>query len=243
MKYTIAGLQQSKLVELGLDIADAYILRWVIDFWHSGRMTKVLFEYEEYIWIKYQKVIDELPIMGIKSRRSIENRFKKYVSCGLMKHYTLKEGGTYSCYMFTDMYTYLIDYPSNSNDDPTSVDLLPPTSVDLLPKDSSTNINSSTNNSKPPKAEIKRKYGEYDNVLLTDKELEKLEDKFKSDMEPWINKLSFGIALKGYKYKSHYLAILKWDRDDKKKDQTNKSPVTDLQAMAERTKKKMEDME
>lgn len=60
----------------------------------------------------------------------------------------------------------------------------------------------------------KHKYGEHKNVLLTDDEFEKLKNKF-NDYQERIERLSEGIALKGYKYKSHYLAILNWARNDK----------------------------
>lgn len=70
----------------------------------------------------------------------------------------------------------------------------------------------------------KHKYGEHKNVLLSDEEYQKLQDKLPYDYEMWIETLSEGIALKGYKYKSHYLAILKWARNDKqKKDSVGKS--------------------
>ena len=59
----------------------------------------------------------------------------------------------------------------------------------------------------------KHKYGEYKNVLLTDEEVEKLKAKF-PDWENRIETLSQGIEMKGYKYKSHYLAILKWAERD-----------------------------
>lgn len=56
---------------------------------------------------------------------------------------------------------------------------------------------------------IKHKYGEHKNVLLTDDEYQKLLDTF-PDADAKIEELSNGLALYGYKYKSHYLAILKW---------------------------------
>ena len=63
--------------------------------------------------------------------------------------------------------------------------------------------------------EKKHKYGEFKNVLLTDEEVEKLKAKL-PDWEKWIETLSQGIELKGYKYKSHYLAILKWAKSEEK---------------------------
>ena len=83
-----------------------------------------------------------------------------------------------------------------------------------------------------PTAPKKHKSGEHNNVLLTDEEYAKLQDRFPSNYEDKINALSEGLALKGYKYKSHYLAILKWAKNDEQKapQQTAKSsnPFLDL---------------
>ena len=68
-----------------------------------------------------------------------------------------------------------------------------------------------------PQKPIKHKYGEHKNVLLTDEEYKKLQEKFPTDYEEKINTLSEGLALKGYKYKSHYLAVLKWAKNDESK--------------------------
>ena len=62
--------------------------------------------------------------------------------------------------------------------------------------------------------EQKHRYGEYKNVLLSDDELEKLKERFPQDWERRIEDLSLGIESKGYKYKSHYAAILSWARRD-----------------------------
>ena len=58
----------------------------------------------------------------------------------------------------------------------------------------------------------KEKYGEFKNVLLTKEEYIKLE---KSNLLPYIEKLSSYIASKGKRYKSHYATILNWSRKDK----------------------------
>lgn len=65
--------------------------------------------------------------------------------------------------------------------------------------------------------EPKHKYGVYKNILLTDKELEKLKQEF-DNWEEVINYVDEAIEMKGYKYKSHYLAIRKWFKD---KDRAN----------------------
>ena len=64
------------------------------------------------------------------------------------------------------------------------------------------------------KENIKRKkYGSFENVLLTDEEYQKLKDRF-SDYENKIENLSNYIASKGDKYKSHYATILNWSRKE-----------------------------
>lgn len=75
----------------------------------------------------------------------------------------------------------------------------------------------------------KHKYGEYNHVLLTDAEHEKLENEFGLDMTTaCITYLDEYIEMKGYKAKSHYLAIRKWVLDavhkhGKKKTQREES--------------------
>ena len=71
------------------------------------------------------------------------------------------------------------------------------------------------------KENIKRKkYGQFENVNLTDEEYEKLKNKF-LDYEDRIENLSSYIASKGDKYKSHYATILNWSRNEKKEPQND----------------------
>jgi hypothetical protein len=67
---------------------------------------------------------------------------------------------------------------------------------------------------------VKHKYGEYKHVLLTDVEYEKLCKEYGQDIaDKSITYLDEAIEMKGYKYKSHYLAIRKWVIDAVKKQQ------------------------
>lgn len=61
------------------------------------------------------------------------------------------------------------------------------------------------------KKPVKHKYGEYNHVLLTDAEYEKLcKDYGEDTAKRCITYLDESIEMKGYKYKSHNLAIRKW---------------------------------
>ena len=74
-----------------------------------------------------------------------------------------------------------------------------------------------SNDSEPaptkPKKPVKHKYGEYNNVLLTDDELDKIKKDF-PDWEARIERLSGYIASTGKAYKSHYATIRNWARKD-----------------------------
>ena len=86
---------------------------------------------------------------------------------------------------------------------------------DRLGKDSKDILSSSDEQDSPPKKVSKHKYGEFNNVLLTDEELEKLKKEF-VDWNDRIDKLSIYIGSSGKSYKSHYLTILSWARKEKK---------------------------
>lgn len=68
---------------------------------------------------------------------------------------------------------------------------------------------SSTNRSKP----VRHKYGLYNNVLLSDEDLNKLKTEF-SDWEQRIERLSEYIASTGKSYKNHLATIRAWSRKD-----------------------------
>jgi hypothetical protein len=66
-----------------------------------------------------------------------------------------------------------------------------------------------------PKKEVRHKYGAYNNVLLTDTDLEKLKTEF-PDYEERIERLSEYIASTGKSYKNHLATIRSWSKKDKK---------------------------
>lgn len=82
--------------------------------------------------------------------------------------------------------------------------------------DKDNNILSESDDSSPPpkpKKPVKHKYGEYQNVLLTDDELQKLQAEY-FDCAERIERLSSYIASTGKAYKSHYATIRNWARKD-----------------------------
>lgn len=75
---------------------------------------------------------------------------------------------------------------------------------------------------------LKKKFGEFENVLLTGEEHEKLTQRLGDvGVQSYIDRLSTYLAQSGKRYKSHYAALLAWWRKDGE-------PVARSQACAER---------
>lgn len=66
-----------------------------------------------------------------------------------------------------------------------------------------------------PSKPVRHKYGEYQNVLLSDEDYDKLVREFPTDYEQRIERLSSYIASTGKSYKNHLATIRNWARNDK----------------------------
>lgn len=101
------------------------------------------------------------------------------------------------------------------------------------------NISDSDESEPSPPKKVKHKYGEYNNVLLTDEELQKLMTEY-SDYQERIERLSSYVASTGKRYKSHYATIRNWARKDAEvtsirsgyKKQTKAEELDDFYRMA-----------
>lgn len=108
MKFTINGFSQKKLIEFGLDAVDALILRYFVDFKDSGEMVIETVNNKPYYWIKYDSLIESIPIIKIRSKDVLRRRLKKLEDVGILIHYQKKQGGNYSFYGLGSKYKYLI---------------------------------------------------------------------------------------------------------------------------------------
>ena len=98
-----------------------------------------------------------------------------------------------------------------------------------------TNIqNTKKQNTKKSNTNIKREYGEFKNVLLTDDDYKKLEE---INALSQIENLSSYMASTGKKYKDHYATILNWERRDKNKQENRKEHKSFQQLEYERQMK------
>lgn len=86
----------------------------------------------------------------------------------------------------------------------------------------SKNINTKENKRESAREE-RHRYGQYKNVLLSDKELETLKEEFPADWQARIERVSEYCASSGKNYKSYLATIRNWARRDKEK--ANRAPA------------------
>ena len=68
MKYQILGFQQQKLLDSGLSLEDALLLRTIKDMYSSDRMESIIQDEQRYIWINQPYLLDQIPILGSMSK-------------------------------------------------------------------------------------------------------------------------------------------------------------------------------
>lgn len=210
MKYTIEGYSQEKAVELGLNIEDLIILRWIQDFYPL--MAKKIINNEEYVWISYSKLLEDLPILSFKNKRSLMRKLEKFEELGLLKRECIRDkNGVYSYIIITNKINVLLsskDVPS-----PIKNDVTPEThgydtrDTSHMTPETQQNNPSTINNPSTKINKEKKSYGEFANVLLTDEQYKNLSEIYCQHLSEAIETLSTYIESSGKKYKSHYAVL------------------------------------
>lgn len=152
MRFNILGFDQIKAVENNLTIEELMILRHMHDFVCSGRMESIIKDGEMYYWIKYDKFIEDLPILNMKKTRLMEifnnnlcekpsdwevrynsmsesskKRAKSFKFTGMLKNYTKKDkSGTYSYFTFTEKFYNMLPNITDNDLDNKKASTVPP---------------------------------------------------------------------------------------------------------------------
>ena len=118
MKRTIL-INQQAVIEAGLDLdfIDLIIFDYIKDFAHSEKIVKMQLFDGIYFWVSHKKIMEDLPLLGIKTKAGIVNRIEKLINAGvLIRAQESVELGK-SMYRFGPAYEALIAV--NETDTPT----------------------------------------------------------------------------------------------------------------------------
>lgn len=150
---------------LKLDVSDLTILRWLVDFSHTGKMETVSIEGNLYYWVSYNKVIEDLPLLNI-GKDMLYRRLKKMVELEILTYYSKSGGQAY--FGFGKNYEHMLsseysrksegseNIPSVSENNPSSVGKNSEAPSENIPTNNILNnksLNKSLNNKKESKKE------------------------------------------------------------------------------------------
>lgn len=108
MQYTFLGFSTAKIMEFKLDMKDAAILRYFVDFRETGKMKAEIVDDKTYYWVKYESIMEEMPFLDLQ-KRAVMKRMLKLKELGILTHYTKRNSaGTYSFFGLGDKYFELI---------------------------------------------------------------------------------------------------------------------------------------
>ena len=123
IKYTIGAVQQSKALEFGLDLKDAFILTYLKELTSKKLIQKVI-DNNTYFWIDYDALIDYMPLLGISTSKVLGRRFAKYEELGFIKRHLHKSyskakgqfSGSWTFIMFEEKFNELFEIGNIAND-------------------------------------------------------------------------------------------------------------------------------
>lgn len=130
MKYNITINQKTILdLKLNIDISDAAILDWMMQFSHSLKINKIDYQGRVFYFFSYQKIKDDLPILSI-GKDAIYRRLKKMCDIGLLIAHPENQTLNRPFYSFSQlMLSIFIDHadPTVQTPTPSVFETEPPT--------------------------------------------------------------------------------------------------------------------
>lgn len=199
-----------------------------------GEITSLCNE-KGYCWATNQYFADLYKVSKITVSRWISTLYKK----GYIAVETLYKEGTKE---IIGRHLYIVNTPINKNvnryiqNDLEGINENVNTPINKNVKDNNKVINTKINN-KLEVCKHKHKYGEFQHVLLTDKEHTHLLDLYGDSLDEHIKILDEYIETSGKKYKNHSLVIQKWVHDEWMKRNKDKPITLDSKFYAEKNTK------
>lgn len=85
MQYTVVINQAAYMAHFpGLRMAHIAIVDWFTKFTHSPKIKKLIHQGQNYFWMKYEKVLEELPVLGV-AKRQLQRIVKQLCEVGILQ--------------------------------------------------------------------------------------------------------------------------------------------------------------
>lgn len=160
MRYNLF-INQKAIIESGMDIDiyDAHILSFISQWIKSKDVKKVTFDNEDYFWISYKLIIDNLPLLKMK-KDTVYRRLKRMSEMGIINphqdnkkmgasYYSISEIFSILTYGFSSEPTDKNPYPYGHSSEPPTDENPNPLRIEIrTPTDVHPNYNINNNNIK-----------------------------------------------------------------------------------------------
>lgn len=124
MKYNIS-INQFAAVRNGfaknLDLIDLAIFDFIKDFANSSKCVKVQTQEGNYFWISHKLVMEEMPLLKIKTKRGLIKRIDNLINAGILRKHPDSNRYNKTLYSFGENYDLLVfaneDLQTTTKDD------------------------------------------------------------------------------------------------------------------------------
>lgn len=219
MKWTILGFNQEEMIKANMDVCDAAILRYFIDFKDDGEMVTRIIDNKLFYWLKYSNLLSAMPCLKIKSKDALRRRLRKLVKAKILDSKCVKEKGkgTFSFYAVGSNYKNLIKktYPSDLKVVGGATKKSDGCDLKVVPKDTSIKeYICSSSSSKEQLSKVYKLYQELGFGLPNKIVAEMIEDDIKKYSSKWFIE-ALKIAVKENKLKLSYVEgiLQNWKRN------------------------------
>lgn len=139
MQFTLT-INQKAIIDggFGIDLVDASILDYLRNSFSAGFGKKLVEGENIFFRVDYERIIDEMPLLGIESKDVIGRRIGKLVKCSLIDRRNVKmKNGTETFFRLGERYKELIfTHPTEKS----CADLPPDSKVGTHPTEKSSHI-------------------------------------------------------------------------------------------------------
>lgn len=155
-KYNI-NINQRAAIEsnMDLDIIDLAVFDFIKDFSNTRACVHMQTDIGDYFWVSHKKVIEQLPLLGIKSTRGVSKRIDNLIKNDVLKKHPDCDKLSRTMYKFSKGYDLLTFYevrPPERNDTPPNESSTPPERKFQAPPNESSGYNNNNSIIKPNKS-------------------------------------------------------------------------------------------
>lgn len=88
MQYTVSINQYAAIASgFDLDLVDLALFDFVSRYAHAPEVARLVEDGKVYYWVAYAKIIEEMPLLGLKTKDAVYRRIRNLIRAGVFEEY------------------------------------------------------------------------------------------------------------------------------------------------------------